>query len=734
MAACNLAVSIKHYSPDLPIYLLHDDRVFSKGNFDLSLFSDTKLIEPDYAHPANTKADIYDYLPYDENLFMDVDAICLKDVRPLFEELKDMNYAVTVAAVYDKNSPEVFSNLPWANKSVIWQHFNLPQDAKLPSVQSSIQFIRKSDETKKIFDQLKSNLRNEIPLNKLRNQWGGSQPDELYLDVALAQLGVNPHIGDHAILFTHSMQKEDGRTLSLSEIREKFYFMSLYGSKLDVKPIYKTFYDNLLIGYYRELGQNHRYKSHFVLTGKHADKPQKKYNENPLEYTPVNTSKINLFVSWYTPKTEKREKELLKIIELNRGAKIFLISEQPFRNIPNHVTTVSVPKRPTYTDMFRIANEYSDEDTISIVANADIEFNSQCLEKLSSIDYTDTVLALTRWEKKNNSILSLHGMTQDAWIFKGKIDCRCDVEMGIPACDHIVGMELSKKYNVINPSLDIKIWHYDSKKTYSNSDRLVGLYKVIPPHKINQTPPKGDKLLIIQPGHFGDIIICLPIAKYYSSFYQVEWYCPKKYHELFRNVDYCKPVDRVDFGKIPYDAVLDLSFGLLNGDINDWWVLNEHKFNSFIEAKYFIAGLDLKNRWNLEIDHDKAKEQRLLEKLNPSGGEYALCHEQSDYKRKYTFNTNLNKILFGPITGYNIFDWYEVIVNASEIHCIDSSLANYVEVIPEAYKIRKTLSPWINGGSTPSLYTNNWSLAEESEKYLKYINNKPNVSIAEEVA
>ncbi len=263
MAAWNLAVSVKFHSPNLPVFLLHDDRAFSKGNFDFSVFDNQKIIVPDYKTPAHTKASIYEHLPYDENLFIDVDTVCLKDLNPLFDSLKGKGYAVPVNPKYEG----------WADESTVKEHYNLTSE--ILHTQTSIQYIEKCELSEKIFSQLQSNLRNPIPLEKLRHQWGGSQPDELYLNVALAQLNVNPPIGEQAIFFGRNIAKDShGKTITPAQIKDSYYFLSIYGGKNFTRPAYTKIYDDVLIEYCRARKQNHIFKSHLVLTNKHSGKPE----------------------------------------------------------------------------------------------------------------------------------------------------------------------------------------------------------------------------------------------------------------------------------------------------------------------------------------------------------------------------------------------------------------------------------------------------------------------------
>jgi hypothetical protein len=51
------------------------------------------------------------------------------------------------------------------------------------------------------------------------------------------------------------------------------------------------------------------------------------------------------------------------------------------------------------------------------------------------------------------------------------------------------------------------------------------------------------------------------------------------------------------------------------------------------------------------------------------------------------------KIYFGKVEEYEIFDWYKIISNAKEIYCIDSSLCNFVDVVPSFSNNNKFFCP-----------------------------------------
>jgi UDP:flavonoid glycosyltransferase YjiC (YdhE family) len=50
-------------------------------------------------------------------------------------------------------------------------------------------------------------------------------------------------------------------------------------------------------------------------------------------------------------------------------------------------------------------------------------------------------------------------------------------------------------------------------------------------------------LLLIQPGPFGDIFVCAPIAKWYAdSGYKVHWPITKKFESTLEKFDYVTPI------------------------------------------------------------------------------------------------------------------------------------------------------------------------------------------------
>lgn len=215
-------------------------------------------------------------------------------------------------------------------------------------------------------------------------------------------------------------------------------------------------------------------------------------------------------------------------------------------------------------------------------------------------------------------------------------------------------------------------------------------------------------LLINQPGRHGDIIICLPIAKRHSHVFKVDWLCPEEYHINFRDIKYCHPVSKIEK---KYDKILDLSFGLnTNTDLHKWWINTREQWQSFIIPKYIIAQVPLIKRWQLIWNRDKERENRLYTIIiNQYGTDDYSVVQQKTHDCSINIEAR-NKVLFEPYEGYNIFDWYKVLLKAKEIHCIDSCLANFVEVIPELLEKPKYYYPTAKVPSMcdRTLLINNW--------------------------
>jgi len=280
-AAYNLAFSIKHYSPDLPITLFVDSiesalkvcgdlvRVVSKIEaVDNELFKTDGKFDP-----GKLKVSLYDLLPYQNNLYLDVDAVALKDLKPLIDELIAVNkpYCSHTVGYHTIDKGRAIPSMQWAWADEIWQRYGLTKKSVLPAINSSLQFIIKHETTKQIYDTAKElYLNNPIPVNKLRSTWGGGQPDELYMNVSFAIHNYDPaccEVGQKngsEIGFIHFAMV---RGMQLNEVVENFYLQSYYGGKGFTPRFYTEWLDRLLN---KMMDGKHYFKIIDIVYHKHA--------------------------------------------------------------------------------------------------------------------------------------------------------------------------------------------------------------------------------------------------------------------------------------------------------------------------------------------------------------------------------------------------------------------------------------------------------------------------------
>ena len=244
------------------------------------------------------------------------------------------------------------------------------------------------------------------------------------------------------------------------------------------------------------------------------------------------------------------------------------------------------------------------------------------------------------------------------------------------------------------------------------------------------------KKLILQPGKMGDIVITTPIAQYYADQgYEVVWPVFDNYIDYFKQFPDIKTFSlgvsmnpyvyytntRIDannpdvfimagvefFRKLAawltkqpdqeeYE-VLDFCFtfpGHRNDINNQMTQIFSKRNRNWIDLKYFLANVPLQERWNYSWTRDLEKEQKLYNFITSYAKEkygsekYSIVHQYKNGKKLPDVEVS-NPINFSYIKGYEIYDWTMVLENAQAIMCVDSCLANYVEVIPSLKKVTK---------------------------------------------
>lgn len=265
LMAHNMATSVKRFTPQIPITL------FTEAGFnvpDKTLFDNIIELDPSIIYtegvgidPAKCKVNMYDILPYEHNLYLDVDGLILQNLEYLFDKLVDGkdSFVTDIIAIGKKHESIEYSI--WASNEVIWPYFDLSSGDTLPSTQTSWMYIRKDEKSKRIFDEAKKYL--DFPKNRLRKKWGNTVPDELIFSGVLAKLGFIPEYNPRPIFFG---TKNDERPLY--QLEQEYYVLSLYGNgrgRTMVMPKYIKWYNDLVKNYEKS------YKSEQFMGDKHAN-------------------------------------------------------------------------------------------------------------------------------------------------------------------------------------------------------------------------------------------------------------------------------------------------------------------------------------------------------------------------------------------------------------------------------------------------------------------------------
>ena len=284
-AAYNLAFSIRKHSPNVSITVLFDDPIkglsqcpdFMKYINHIGHIAADDITTNKKLDPGKVKVNLYKYLPYERNLYLDVDAVALKDIQPMIDELAQSgkDYISHCVGYHTIDKGRDFKEMQWAWADKMWAHFNLLESYVMPAINSSMQWIVKGSQAEAIYRTAKDlYFNNPIEIKDLRMKWGGGQPDELYMNVALAIHGIDPALK----AYTMNSGSEGGmihfamtRGLSYQEITENYYLQSYSGGAGFTPRFYIDWLDRMLSNDFKAIGKRHIYLISRIAQNKYAD-------------------------------------------------------------------------------------------------------------------------------------------------------------------------------------------------------------------------------------------------------------------------------------------------------------------------------------------------------------------------------------------------------------------------------------------------------------------------------
>lgn len=146
----NMALSIKHFNKNLPITLFVEENL-QNYIYDASVYDNISVIDNSDIYtagvglnPANLKVNIYKYLPYKENLYLDVDGCALKDLEPLLDACIESEYYYLTDIIDKGGYNDTINYNIWADNSDIYPFFDLKKNDVLPALQTSWAYIEQT--------------------------------------------------------------------------------------------------------------------------------------------------------------------------------------------------------------------------------------------------------------------------------------------------------------------------------------------------------------------------------------------------------------------------------------------------------------------------------------------------------------------------------------------------------------------------------------------------------------
>jgi hypothetical protein len=232
-----------------------------------------------------------------------------------------------------------------------------------------------------------------------------------------------------------------------------------------------------------------------------------------------------------------------------------------------------------------------------------------------------------------------------------------------------------------------------------------------------------NKCLLIQPGAFGDLFICAPIAKHYADLgYEVIWPTREKFSGVmshFSYVENTKLDERVlDPDWLRSDVIKCLEIA---ESIKPDLVLNladrgphptaELPWEKFEQTKYRLSDLDFEVKHSLEWNRDIEKETEIYNEFVGDEKEYVFAHLTNSNSPKVEIPATLNQkvVEMQEVPDDNIVGWYKVIMNAKAVYCVESSIHCFIDGFIKDLSCPKYLlsRPTLNKGQTYTV-SNHW--------------------------
>ncbi len=266
-AAHNLALSLRHYGCSYPVILYAQPETIDC--VDHSVFDKIVILNEKYYTwngnfaPAYGKINAFAEMPTKHVLYIDVDSLCLKNIDPLIEQLKQGDREFSTIWMGEGHFGDSISYDAWSKHDYAFNFFDLDKNTKWITVQSSLAYFRNSEKTRELMNALKYYYQKGYSFEGLKEAWGKKYlPDELFLSGVISKYGLDIRMPE-AMFFAG--RNNPDVTKDYKDIVDKYYFLAMYGGggiRALTLPRYQDWYSAMGRVMSKQMGKiffNHKY-------------------------------------------------------------------------------------------------------------------------------------------------------------------------------------------------------------------------------------------------------------------------------------------------------------------------------------------------------------------------------------------------------------------------------------------------------------------------------------------
>jgi len=246
----NLVSSLRHYAPDLHIAVYSTPELLPIIGTD-GIASTHTLTTDQWQRagggkvdPTTAKTQLYRLgveAGLTRFLVLDVDAICLADIRPWVDALKGSQVATEIIAKGKKG--ERIQYLIWTSQDSLFDQFTIPLDRTVCAVQTSWLYFEQGEVMDTVQSHLDWHMVKRFPPHLLTHAWWSHAtiPDELIYTGVFGKLGIIPTAPqtDRQPIFFGNKQNR----ASEQQVTDGYYLLSLYGNSNLTVQRWQRLYD-----------------------------------------------------------------------------------------------------------------------------------------------------------------------------------------------------------------------------------------------------------------------------------------------------------------------------------------------------------------------------------------------------------------------------------------------------------------------------------------------------------